>query len=153
MFNATLGFVFLSVAARSLEVDQFGRYALLASLLIFLSKIMDFGTNSIYVARSIQTQDKKLTDHFVSIKIILFLISLPISMLLLLLFKLSSPIVVLTFIMGLVFYGINYTLFGLFQKVEHYLMLIFLHTIPALIKGLFALLIFTGLVKFSFEHF
>jgi len=153
MFNAALGFIFLSVVARSLTVDQFGRYALLASLLVSLSKILDFGTNSNYVAGAIATQDKKLMDYFISIKVVLFFVALVASLLVLYLFKLNSLTIIITFILGLVFYGINYTLFGLFQKIEHYTALILLNTIPALIKGLFAALIFFQYVSISFENF
>jgi len=153
MFNAALGFIFLSVVARSLAVDQFGRYALLASLLVSLSRILDFGTNSTYVAKAISTQDKKLTDYFVSIKIILFLVALLVSLPILSLFKLDSLTIIVTFLLGIAFYGVNYTLFGLFQKIENYTALILLNTIPALIKGFFAVLIFIGFVNFSFENF
>ena len=153
MINAALGFVYLSVVARALEVDQFGRYALLVSLLIFLSRVMDFGTNSTYVAKSIATQDKSLTNHFISTKIILFIVSVIISLVLLFVFNLNSTAIVIAFVLGLLFYGINYTLFGLFQTVEKYTMLILLNSIPALIKGIFALLIFFGYVEFSFTNF
>ncbi|MFC1756060.1 lipopolysaccharide biosynthesis protein [Patescibacteria group bacterium] len=153
MVNAALGFVYLSIVARALAVDQFGRYALLVSLLIFLSKIMDFGTNSTYVAKSITTQDKSLTSHFVSVKVVLFLVSTIASLILLVLFKLSSLDILFTFLLGLFFYGLNYTLFGLFQRIERYTILIFLNSIPALIKGLFAVLIFLGYVEFSFVNF
>ena len=153
MFNAALGFIFLSVVARSLAVDQFGRYALLASLLVSLSKILDFGTNSNYVAGSITTRDKKLTDHFISVKIILFLVSLVTSLLVLVLFKLDSSTIIITFLLGLVFYGVNYTLFGLFQKIEHYTALILLNTVPALIKGFFAVMVFFQYANLSFENF
>lgn len=153
MFNAALGFIFLSVVARTLEVDQFGRYALLSTLLVSLSRILDFGTNSNYVARSITLQHKKLLDHFISVKIVLFLAALLVSFLVLTLFDLNSLTILITFFLGLLFYGINYTLFGLYQKIEHYTALILLNTIPALIKGFFAVLIFFGLVNFSFENY
>ncbi len=153
MINAALGFAFLSIVARALEVDQFGRYALLVSLLIFLSRVMDFGTNSTYVAKSIATQDKNLTNHFVSVKIVLFVVSVLVSLILLFLFKLNSPAIVITFILGLLFYGLNYTLFGLFQRLENFPILVLLNSIPALIKGVFAFLIFFGYVDFSFVNF
>lgn len=153
VFNAALGFVFLSVVARSLAVDQFGRYALLATLLVSLSKILDFGTNSNYVAGSITTQDKKLIDHFISVKILLFVAAIFISLPIIFLFDLGSPVIVLTFLLGLLFYGFNYTLFGLFQRMEHYTALILLNMIPALIKGFFAVLIFFKVVDLSFENY
>lgn len=153
MFNAALGFVFLSVVARSLEVDQFGRYALLASLLVSLSKLLDFGTNSNYVAKAIKTQNEKLKDHFISIKLVLYFIALLVSWLVLILFQLDSIAIITTFMLGLLFYGLNYTLFGMFQRIEHYTALILINTVPALIKGSFAVLIFFNLVDLSFENY
>ena len=151
MVNAALGFIFLSVVARSLAVDEFGKYALLTSLLIFLGRGLDFGTNSTYVAKVISTQEQGLADHFVSVKFVLFLVALAVSLILLKLFGLGSTQVTVIFVLGLIFYGINYTLFGLFQELEHYTALVLLNTIPALIKGLFAVLIFLNWFEFSFS--
>jgi len=153
MLNAGLGFLFLSAVARELSVDQFGKYALLISLLIFLSKIMDFGTNSNFVAKSIASEDKNLAQHFISSKILLFVVSLLISILLLFVFKMDSALVILIFVAGLIFYGINYTLFGLFQSLEKYFLLVLLNSIPALIKGFFAILVLTGHVDLNLEQF
>lgn len=153
MVNAALGFVYLSVVAKALSVDQFGRYALLVSLLIFLSRVMDFGTNSNFVAKSITEQKDELKNSFVSTKIILFLAAVIISIALLFVFKLNSTAIILTFVAGLLAYGINYTLFGLFQRVENYLMLVLLNSIPAMIKGAFAVLILFGYVDFTFVNF
>jgi O-antigen/teichoic acid export membrane protein len=114
---------------------------------------MDFGTNSNYVAKSITSDQEDLTQRFVSSKIVLFLISLVVSMILLFAFKLNTPTILISFVLGLIFYGANYTLFGLFQRVENYLMLVLVNSIPALIKGIFAVLILMGKVEFCFEYF
>ena len=50
LLNAGFGLVFLAAAAKALPVQDFGRYAFLTSLLVFMSKIVDFGSNSIFVA-------------------------------------------------------------------------------------------------------
>lgn len=153
MLNAGLGFLYLSAVAKDLSVERFGQYALLVSLLIFLSKIMDFGTNSNYVAKSITSNQENLTQRFISSKIILFFISLLISLAALFAFKFNSAVVIFTFVLGLVFYSANYTLFGLFQRVENYLMLVLVNTLPALVKGTFAVLVLAGKVNLCFEHY
>ena len=152
-FNAALGFLFLGAAAKMLPLEQFGKYALLSALLISLAKIMDFGTNSIFVAKSITEDDTKLKNHFVSLKLILFIVSFIVSLLALHFLDLLTFKIILVFTAGLIFYGINFTLFGFYQKVENYTMLIFLNTVPALVKGTYAILIFLGFLKLDFVQF
>ncbi len=147
--SAVLGFIYLTSVAKYLPIDQFGKYALLASFLVTLSKLLDFGTNSLYVTKAIATGDKKLTNYFVSIKIILFIIALPLSLLVLYFFNMASLANIVIFSLGLLFYGFNYTLFGLFQKLEKFTLLILLNFIPAVIKGVFAILVFTGAYEFT----
>ena len=140
VLNALLGFAFLSVVAKTLELESFGKYALLTTLLVTISKIIDFGTNSVFVAESISTDNKSLTGIFYGIKVVLLGVSIPISILVLTLLNLISPNVILIFTLGLVAYSINYTLNALFQKDEKFLHLVSLNTLPAIIKGVFAYL-------------
>ena len=147
VFNAVLGFAFLSATAKSLDLESFGKYALLATLLVAISKLIDFGTNSVYVAKSISTEDKSLLDTFYTLKIILLGVSIPVSLLILFLFKLNNIQILLYFILGLIAYSINYTLNPFFQKMEKFIHLVFLNTLPALIKGAFAILIFTKYIQ------
>ncbi len=153
VLNAGLGFFFLSAVAKHLAISEFGKYALLASLLVSLSKLMDFGTNSLFVSESISSENNNLVKVFLSNKILQFVVSIPISLLALYALHLWQGNLILIFILGLFFYGINYTLFGIFQKEENYLMLVLLYTVPALIKGLFAVLILTNLVSYGFNGY
>ncbi len=151
VFNALLGFAFLSIVAKTLDIESFGRYALLATLLVAISKIIDFGTNSVYVADSISKDDETLLDTFYTLKLILLTISIPISIILLILLKLNSLNIVLYFILGLIAYTINYTLNSFFQKEQKFFHLILLNTFPALIKGIFAILIILNMVVFNLD--
>ena len=53
IFNAVLGMLFLFAVAKTLSIEVFGKYALITSVLVSISKIIDFGTNSIYVSNSL----------------------------------------------------------------------------------------------------
>lgn len=149
IFNAVLGFAFISASAKILDLESFGKYALLTTLLVAISKLIDFGTNSVYVTRSISTEDKTLNNTFYTLKIILLTISIPVSLLLLSIFKLNSLHLTLYFILGLIAYSINYTLAPIFQKLEKFTQWVLLNTLPALIKGTFAVLIFTNLISLN----
>jgi len=149
IFNAVLGFAFLSATAKTLDLESFGKYALLATLLVAISKLIDFGTNSVYVAKSISTEDKSLLDTFYTLKVILLGVSIPVSLLILFLFKLNNIQILFYFIFGLIAYSINYTLNPFFQKMEKFIQLVFLNTLPALIKGFFAILIFTKFIQLN----
>lgn len=145
IFNTVLGFLFLTAVARTLSLEDFGKYALLTSLLTFLAKGTDFGTNSLYVAKSITFNSKNLTNVFYTLKILLLVLILPISLITLLLLKILDPILIVVFILGLVAYWVNFTLYSLFQKYEKYLMLILVNSVMAVIKAIFAGLIFFNL--------
>ena len=145
ILNTVLGFVFLTALARTLSLEDFGKYALLTSLLTFLAKGTDFGTNSLYVAKSITSSDKNLINIFYSLKILLITIFIPISLIVLLALKILDPLIVTVFILGLIAYWVNFTLYSLFQKQERYLMLILVNSVLAIIKATFAILIFLKL--------
>jgi O-antigen/teichoic acid export membrane protein len=142
VFNALLGFAFLAAVAKILDLDSFGKYALLTTLLVSISKLIDFGTNSVFVAKSISNGDSNLYSVFLSAKILLTLITFPIYVVALALLHEIDPVVLLILFLGSIAYGINYTLFGFFQKDEKYGSLVLLNLLPSLIKGFFALLIF-----------
>jgi O-antigen/teichoic acid export membrane protein len=144
MLNAVLGFAFLTALAQTLDLESFGKYALLASLLIFLSRLLDFGTNSTFVAQYLVDGKTSLKKDFYASKIILAVIALPIALAILVYLKLATLQISLAFVGGLLAYGINYTLFAFFQKTEKYFSLVMLNTLPAILKGAFSVAIFTG---------
>lgn len=147
ILNAGFGVLLLTAAAKNLSLEDFGKYAFLASLLVGLSKIMDFGTNSNYVAISItnDNNDDNLDNALVSLKIILGSVALIISFIVLALFKLLTPTVAILFSIGIVGYGINLTLLPFFHKTEKFQFIVLLNTIPSLIKGFIAVLVFVKL--------
>jgi len=142
VFNTILGFLFLTAVARTLSLEDFGKYALLTSLLTFLAKGTDFGTNSLYVSKSITNNEKTLVSTFYSLKVLLLFIIFPIALITLWVLKIVDPIIVTVFMLGLFAYWINFTLYSLFQRDENYLMLILVNSVLAVIKATFAVLIF-----------
>jgi len=152
VFNALLGFAFLSAVAKTLDLDSFGKYALLTTLLVALSKLIDFGTNSVFVAKSISTEEKSLLDTFYTLKLLLLSASIPLSIFILIILGLSSNIIIFTFIAGLFGYAVNYTLNTFFQKNEMFLRLVSLNTLPALIKGEFSYLILSGQIVLNLDQ-
>ena len=108
IFNAGLGFLFLTAVARALDLETFGKYALLSTLLLTISKIVDFGANSVYVARSIKEQNNKLSDTLFTLKILQFLVSVPISIASLKLLNIYDTATALIFILGILAYTTNY---------------------------------------------
>jgi len=53
LFNAVIGLVYLAAVAKNLSLEDFGKYAVLTALLTSISRLIDFGTNSMFVAKSI----------------------------------------------------------------------------------------------------
>lgn len=143
--NLGLGLIlFLSLAQR-LSIEDFGIYALLTLLLVSLSKIIDFGSNSTFVSEFI-SKGKHSLNEVISFKIISFFVVSLISVLILVYVnKISDLSIIFTFILGLFFYGINYSLFGLFQKDEEFFKASLLNFLPALVKAIFG-----GLFIFGF---
>ncbi|OGC58107.1 hypothetical protein A2473_01115 [candidate division WWE3 bacterium RIFOXYC2_FULL_42_13] len=146
IFNAGLGFLFLTAVARTLDLETFGKYALLSTLLLTISKIVDFGANSVYVARSIKEQNDKLSDTLFTLKVIQFLVSVPVSIISLKILNIYDSATALIFILGILAYTMNYLFYAYFQKAEKYASMVFLNTIPQLVKGIFATLFFTAAV-------
>lgn len=146
VLNALLGFVFLTVVARSLDIETFGKYALLSTLLLTISKLVDFGANSVSVARSITEEDKNLLSSLYTLKIIQFAVSVPISLLTLKLLGINSPLISGMFILGIFAYAINYLFYALFQMKEKFAEMVLINTVPQTIKLIFAGLFLSGVV-------
>jgi len=144
--NLGLGLVlFLSLAQR-LTIEDFGIYALLTLLLVSLSKIIDFGSNSTFVSEFI-SKGKHSLNEVISFKIISFLVVSIVSVLILVFVnKIYDLTIILTFILGLFFYGINYSLFGLFQKDEEFFKASMLNFFPAIVKAIFGGLFVLGFI-------
>lgn len=155
ILNAGLGVILLTVAAKQLSLDDFGRYALLSSLLVALSKIMDFGTNSNYVAISLTRghTDKTIDEALITLKLILMGFAAVVATIALIVFRLFTPIIWFVFILGLIGYGINLTLYPFFHKAEKYHYIVLLNTIPALIKGTAAILFLVEVLPASMVNF
>src|SRR3989344_3366777 len=151
VFNAGLGFLFVAAVARNISVEDFGKYALLTTILVSTAKITDFGTNSLFVAHSI-TKSQNMINKFFTLKLYLFTFAFPISLAILYFLNLADFELLVIFILGFIGYSLNFALFGLFQKIERYNMLIALNTIPASIKGIFALFMFGGLVELNLQQ-
>ena len=147
IFNTILGFLFFTAIARTLSLEDFGKYSLLTGLITFLARGTDFGSNSLYVARSITSNEKNLLNVFYSLKTILLIVFVPISIIVLYALNIVTPMLILIFILGLIAYCANFTLHSLFQKHENFLMLIVVNNILALIKVFFAGLIFLNMFK------
>jgi len=151
IFNAGLGFLFLTAVARTLNLETFGKYALISTLLLTISKIVDFGANSVYVARSITEQNTKLSNTLFTLKVIQFLASVPISLICLKLLNVFDTATSLIFILGILAYTMNYLFYAYFQKAEKYAKMVLLNTIPQLVKGVFAVLFFTSTIIPNFN--
>ncbi|MBP7927696.1 oligosaccharide flippase family protein [Patescibacteria group bacterium] len=149
IFNAGLGFVFLTMVAKTLSISDFGKYALLTALLVAVAKITDFGTNSIYVAKSLGENTSTDLNQFLTLKVILFFLGFFPAFLLLKLFGISEFQIYLIFFIGYTAYAINFALFGFFQKLESFIPLILLNTLPALVKAVFAILLLFKLVDLN----
>ena len=142
--NSAFGAAFALAVARALGETNFGTYFLLTSAVVLISKIMDMGTDSIFVTYSI-TKAKNLIDNFFSLKYILFAITLPLSYFFLLIFNLNTFANIMIFLVGLIGYGINRLLYTIFQKEEKFFLVVLINFLPAIIKGTAAVLIFLDL--------
>jgi O-antigen/teichoic acid export membrane protein len=149
--NAGFGLVFLTACARALSPADFGRYALLTTLLVFMSKVVDFGSNSVFVAESLKVSDKtELIKTFAALKLVLF--GLAFLFLLIAFYALGfrSVALLVIFLAGLVFYSMNVTLFALFQSAEMFSHAVLLNSIPAFFKALIGGLMLLGIFNLSF---
>ena len=154
ILNAVFGLIFLTACARVLSVPDFGKYALLTSLLVFMSKVVDFGSNAVFVAESLKTQDKQvLIIRFYMLKLVLFVVATVLSLVILRALNLADGVVALVFLAGLVFYAINVTLFAIYQSSEMFLHAVLLNSIPAVFKAGFGALVLAGLFTPNLQQF
>lgn len=150
--NLGLGLVLFLAIATKLPKEEFGIYGLLTLLLVSLSKLIDFGSNSNYVTEFI-SKSRHYLDELISFKIYAFLASSLISIILIIfLNQITSLEIVLSFIFGLFFYGINYTLFALFQRDEEFIKASLLNFFPGLIKATFGILIFLNILNVNLSQ-
>lgn len=151
IMNAVFGLVFLTASARILSASDFGRYALLTTVLVLMSKVVDLGTNSVFVSEWLKKENsQKLVDRFLTLKLLLFCVSALLSLLILFLLGFNLPILAMVFVLGLIFYSINVTIFAIFQSQEMFTHAVLLNTIPAIIKAVFGGFIIANLFTPSF---
>ena len=137
LINLGLGVLLFLAVAIKLPKEEFGVYGLLTLLLVSLSKIIDFGSNSTFVSEFIG-KGKNYLNELVNFKILAFVFTVLLSFLILkYVNKITDIQIVVSFTLGLFFYGINYLLFALFQKDEEFIKASLLNFFPALIKGAF----------------
>jgi len=149
LVNLGLGLILFLAVANKLPLEEFGIYGLLTLLLVSLSKLIDFGSNSNYVTEFISKSQHYL-DELISFKIYAFFGSSFLAMVILyFLNEINNWQIILAFILGLFFYGINYLLFALFQRDEEFIKASLLNFIPGLIKAIFGLLIIFNLISVS----
>ncbi|MEZ6255815.1 MAG: oligosaccharide flippase family protein [Patescibacteria group bacterium] len=151
ILNAGFGVFFLIATAQVLTVEDFGKYSLLTSLLVANSKLMDFGTNSAYVTNSLKYKNDVFTS-FIVLRVLLFIVCIPIAGTLLYYFGLATPLIIFSYIVGLVAYAINYTLFAIFQKQQNYYNTFLINTVPGIFKATFGLVIVLKLLHVTFEQ-
>jgi O-antigen/teichoic acid export membrane protein len=150
IINAGIGFFFLAVVAKTLSLEDFGKYALLTSILLVCVKLIDFGSNSIYVTKYLANEDdKSITETFHSLKLVLLSIVAFISLGIVNYFFPTNVWLSLIFVAGLIAYTINFTFYAHFQKEEKYTQLILLNTLPALVKTIAAILVLLNIIQLN----
>jgi PST family polysaccharide transporter len=142
VFNSVLAFFYLTALARVLSLEDFGKYSLLLSVLTFAAKGTDFGTNSLYVSKSIAKEDPVLDSHLVTIKLILLVLAAIAGPVVFILLGISQVNLIIIFWLGLISYGFSFYLQAIFQKSEKYFLYLITNSISAFIKGVAAVFIF-----------
>lgn len=150
IFNSILGLLFISAVSRTLTIDDFGKYAILTSVLVAASTLSTFGTNSVYVSKSLIDKVTKYST-FLGLRLCLLIITIPITIILLHILGIDSWYFFAVSILGLIAYLINLTIFAVFQKNEQFLYAVSVNFLPALFKGTFGVLILLGLVKVNLQ--
>jgi O-antigen/teichoic acid export membrane protein len=162
--NLGLGLILFSAAAKTLNLNDFGVYSLLTILLVWFSKLIDFGSNSDFVSGFL-SKNKNYLNELINFKLISFILSSILGSLTVYFavnyyytfrntqINLDLSIVIPLFILGLFFYGINYLLFALYQKEEKFVKASLLNFIPAIIKGSFGILIILGIISLDLNYF
>jgi len=156
IMNAGFGLVFLTASARVLSPADFGRYALLTTLLVFMSKVVDFGSNSVFVAESLKVNNSavngkgELVKTFMALKAMLFGLAVLLSIAAFYALGFRSSALLAIFLAGLVFYSINVALFAVFQSAEMFGHAVLLNSIPAFFKAVIGGLMLLGILSLSF---
>ena len=149
--NAFFGVAFLTAIARTLSLEDFGKYALLTTILVSMSKVIDFGSNSYYVTDSL-TDKKYNLDTFITLKILLFILATVVGIITLKLIDIFDIKTLFIFVSGIVAYVFNTTMFAFFQKVKKYEFAVGLNSLPAFIKLIFAVFILLGFVELNLHQ-
>ena len=157
LVNLGFGLILFLAVATKLPKEEFGIYGLLTLLLVSFSKLIDFGSNSNYVTEFI-SKSKHYLEELISFKVYSFVFASVLATLVLVFVNQIYDLeIIFSFILGLLFYGVNYTLFALFQRDEEFIKASLLNFVPALIKLTFGVLIFLNLLtidlKFAFVIF
>ena len=156
ILNAGFGLVFLTASARVLTPADFGKYALLTTLLVFMSKVVDFGSNSVFVAESLKANNNpvnnkaELVKTFIALKVLLFGFAVLFSLVAFYALGFRSLALLAIFLAGLVFYAINVTLFAFFQSAEMFGHAVLLNSIPAFFKAMIGGFMLLGVFSLSF---
>ena len=151
LINLGFGLILFLAVATKLPKEEFGIYGLLTLLLVSFSKLIDFGSNSNYVTEFI-SKSRHYLEELISFKIYAFVGSSLISVLVLVLVNQIYDLeIILSFVFGLFFYGVNYTLFALFQRDEEFIKASLLNFFPALIKLGFGIVIFLNLLTIDLK--
>jgi len=151
LINLGFGLILFLAVATKLPKEEFGIYGLLTLLLVSFSKLIDFGSNSNYVTEFI-SKSRHYLEELISFKIYAFVGSSLISVLVLVLVNHIYDLeIILSFVFGLFFYGVNYTLFALFQRDEEFIKASLLNFFPALIKLGFGIVIFLNLLTIDLK--
>lgn len=151
ILNAGFGLIFLTACARVLTPADLGRYALLTTLLVFMSKVVDFGSNSVFVAESLKVGNiRELVKTFYALKLILFGSAFLVSLIIYYALGFKAPELLAILLFGLVFYSINVTFFALFQSMEMFGHAVLLNSIPAFVKAVIGGFMLLGVINLSF---
>ena len=152
LVNLGFGLVLFLAVATKLSKEEFGIYGLLTLLLVSFSKLIDFGSNSNYVTEFI-SKNKQYLNELVSFKIYAFFFAAFLSVVVLIFLNQISQVEILSsFTLGLFFYGVNYTLFALFQRDEEFIKASLLNFIPATIKLCFGSVVLLELITINLSQ-
>ncbi len=110
-------------------------------------RVLDFGTNSIFVSKALKARMTLKLVYSMHKRFYFFWLRSRFPIVLLSLFKLLSLQILLIFSVGLLSYGLNFSLYAIFQREQSFVKLVAANTVPAIIKLTFAVLIFFSVLK------
>src|SRR3989344_2661031 len=144
--NGLGGFLYLIAVAKTLTIEDFGKYALLVFTFGLFSKLTEFGTTSSFVTQSIKLNQDHKASLLVLKLILTFLISL-ISLPFLYYYKMSTLTISTVFLIGLFSYALNDYLFAIFQLNEDFFKTTLVNSLPAIVKATASCLLLSGFFK------